>query len=659
MSVRIIMKVPTVSRTWRFVAVAAASLALLTLPGSPGLAAAQGAPDVLVALGEDTRAEFKISPDGSTVVYLAKVSSDNFETTEERPPAELYSVPIDGGTPTRLSAPFLVNGDVARFEISADSSTVVYVADQETSTVSEIYSVPIGGGAPTKLNGPMVAGGDVHIIFRIAADSSTVVFAADAEKNGTREVFAAPLNGGSVTKLSRNLVDGGRLIAENYYISPDSTRVIYVADALLEDVAELFSVAIDGGPSTRLSGQMVNGGDVKVGPLISSDSATVVYRADQDTDGVFELYSVPLAGGVPTKLNPTMVAGGDINGVEYAISPDSRTVVYVADAVTDGLVELFSVPVGGGLPKNLSGSITPEDIRGSFLISPDSRVVVYESTGGTDLYSVMIDGGGTARKLNDRAVTGRADWSLLPDSSRVVYLATGQSKGTTEVRSVPSGGGDDALLATVVGTLPRYDISPDSSLVVLYDGGSVTAVSAGGAVPADRSVLPGGGDVRVSPDSRRVVFVDGDRILVAGLAPRCNGLLSTIVGTGGSDTLIGTEGADVIVGLGGDDTILGLGGADTICGGGGNDVLRGGRGPDTLLGGPGDDLVFGNRGRDVLKGRSGDDELFGGLSNDTLAGGRGDDRIRGYKGRDNIDGGPGTDNCRGGPHKDSIVQCER
>ena len=61
----------------------------------------------------------------------------------------------------KLSGEMQAAGDVGSFIISPDESRVVYVADQQTDEVAELYSVPIGGGTATKLNGIMVGGGDV------------------------------------------------------------------------------------------------------------------------------------------------------------------------------------------------------------------------------------------------------------------------------------------------------------------------------------------------------------------------------------------------------------------------------------------------------------------------------------------------------------------
>ena len=42
------------------------------------------------------------------------------------------------------------------FLISPDSSRVVYRADQQTNEVFELYSVPLDGGSVTRLNGSLV-----------------------------------------------------------------------------------------------------------------------------------------------------------------------------------------------------------------------------------------------------------------------------------------------------------------------------------------------------------------------------------------------------------------------------------------------------------------------------------------------------------------------
>lgn len=66
----------------------------------------------------------------------------------------------------------------------------------------------------------------------------------------------------------------------------------------------------------------------------------VLYLADRQTDEVLELYSVPVEGGLTTKLNGNLVSQGDVSTFE--MNPNSHWVVYRADQRTDEKHELFS-----------------------------------------------------------------------------------------------------------------------------------------------------------------------------------------------------------------------------------------------------------------------------------------------------------------------------
>ena len=106
----------------------------------------------------------------------------------------------------------------------------------------------------------------------------------------------------------------------------------------------------------KLNSPLVTGGNVR-DFSISPNSSRVVYSADQDTDGVGELYSVPIGGGTVTELNSPLVAGGSV--YRFSISPDSSRVVYSADQDTDGMFELYGVyetNIFVFMPSILSGS---------------------------------------------------------------------------------------------------------------------------------------------------------------------------------------------------------------------------------------------------------------------------------------------------------------
>jgi hypothetical protein len=126
---------------------------------------------------------FEISPDGSRVVYNANVTEGVNE--------ELFSVPIQGGTVSKLNSALVPGGSVATYAISHDSQYVVYVANQQTFAVWELYKVPLHDGAITKLNPPIVAGGTVYLNFYIAPDNNHVVYRAEQETDNVGELFVS------------------------------------------------------------------------------------------------------------------------------------------------------------------------------------------------------------------------------------------------------------------------------------------------------------------------------------------------------------------------------------------------------------------------------------------------------------------------------------
>ena len=344
------------------------------------------------ALG-NVEALFLISPDSTQVVYQAhqqNVVINDFE---------LYSVPLKGPA----GAGIILNGAlgalrrVSDFRISPDSSRLVYQVDQQTPTVLELYSVPLGGPATNgiKLNGTLVPGGNV-VGFNISPDSSRVVYTADQDTDNVIELYSVPLGDPAVAGIKLNGALGAGGSVGFFLISPDSGRVVYLARQGTATGYDLYSVPLGGPAATgiRLNRPLVLNGaftDIQISP----DSSRAVYRAEQDTLGVQELYSVPLAGpeAVGIKLNGTLAAGGSVFELKVfsfgyvrdsKISPDSGRVVYLANQQTQTAFELYSVPIKGPAAAGikLNGALVAGGSVFDFKISPDSGRTVYTANPG-------------------------------------------------------------------------------------------------------------------------------------------------------------------------------------------------------------------------------------------------------------------------------------
>lgn len=434
-------------------------------------------------------------PVGGSGVFsvLTRITADSTAAVF-RANGNLFSAPINGGTPVRLNRPLPAGGIVFSFQLSPDGSTVVYNADQDTDNVREIYSVPVAGGTVTRLNASMTAGGNSFSSGRISPDGGTVIYRADQDTDEVFELYSVPISGGSVTKLNPPLPSGADVGDENFEFSPDGSTVVFAVTEGTLGRRALYSVPAQGGPATRLTPPLVDGGRINfLGfdryRMISPDGSRVVYTADQDTDEQVELYSVPIEGGTVTRLNTPLLPGQVVDSL-HEISADGSTVVYQTFSESEPS-EVFSVPTVGGPVTRLNAPLPSTDEVLSFHVSHDGSFVVYttfprdaippspskasaspkgDSSPPNGLFSAPIDGGPVQTLATGFAEgSGLNDFSISADNQSVIYTADQDTPGTSELYRIPAlGGVAEKLNAPVVsgGNIFSFEIARDSNTVV-------------------------------------------------------------------------------------------------------------------------------------------------------------------------------------------------
>ncbi len=415
--------------------------------------------DPLVANGNVT--EFEIDSNSSRVVYIA----DQFVNQE----FELFSVPVSGGSVVRLNDN--LTADVADFKIAPDGSRVVYLANQ-ASPLFEVHSVPID-----RATGPIVLNAsnpDGSFSQTWISDDSTRVVYTGIQTTGTSEIFSVPIGGGTVESLAvtpLTISDPQQL-----GISPDSTRVVWADNG--SGVFELYTTDILGaGGVVNVNGPLVSGGAVSRGAnsnvyfRITPDSTRIVYLANQITLTDKELFHAPITGGGGTRLNDLLGAGQDVQ--DFFIGPQNTRVVYFQTPPN----EHYSVPFTGGgatllgatasarvafspdgaaVIRRESSQIVAQPIEGGsevvlntatgsllVAVSADSTraAIAANNAGVYRLFSAAMSDG-SSEELSGTIVSGG---SVLPsfipkissNSSRVVYLADKDIDNVVELYNAP------------------------------------------------------------------------------------------------------------------------------------------------------------------------------------------------------------------------------
>ncbi len=422
-----------------------------------------------------------------------------------------------------LNPPLAPWGRVDGFRVTPNGAHVVYTVDQTTNEVYELFGVPSDGSEPAvRINADLVPNGDVKS-YALSSDSIHVAFVANQEPGGAF-VYVGRVDGAAPHRVSGAMVANGNAIGEPLF-TPDAGRIVYRADALVNEVVQLFSAPADGSfAPTLLSGHSVAGGDVASfavsGPAVSSD-ARAVYRADSDVNDQIELFSVPVDGSAPpARLSGAMIAAGDV--IEVEISADGSRVLFEADAAVDGRFDLYAVPISSAEPPSSIHS----PVTYPYLVSADGVDVLYvaqETPGFSELYRRPADASTSAVNVNGSLSQGDIQGDVHsflehPTDGRVVYKGDQEIDERFELVAVQVGVGTEHVRlndpSEVEGSMGVF--RPDRERVVYVQRPGAFTGELLLSVPIDRSEPP----VRLSPpldqgriDQRMHLAPDGQRVV--------------------------------------------------------------------------------------------------------------------------------------------------
>lgn len=194
---------------------------------------------------------YTVTPSGTSIIYApdapvaARSNRGGMRT-------KLFSIATTGGTSTEIpiAAPahdFSIN---RQLEVTPDGQTVLFIADYEAIGKNELFSVPITGGTPTRVSDDLPFAGDVTS-FAISPDGSSVAYAAGQNTSANSELFQTPITGGSGNSIRvsdpaaensgafdvSTSITGGQIV-----YSADGSQLFYLGDLDADNVSDLYVV---------------------------------------------------------------------------------------------------------------------------------------------------------------------------------------------------------------------------------------------------------------------------------------------------------------------------------------------------------------------------------------------------------------------------------
>jgi Tol biopolymer transport system component len=200
---------------------------------------------------------FAWAPDSSRIAYIADQGGTGV--------FELLTSTPDGTTinlVSNLPGPPVLNRRVSGFQWQPGSAKIAYVADQDIDQKFELYVSPNDNNdANEKVSGTPMTGEGVES-FEWSPDGERIAYSADQNTSGVFELFTSTPDGSTNDRTSGTPMAGQGVSQFGWAWAPDGSAIGYIADQNTPDIDELYASQPDGSQNTRLSGNLVNGGDV-------------------------------------------------------------------------------------------------------------------------------------------------------------------------------------------------------------------------------------------------------------------------------------------------------------------------------------------------------------------------------------------------------------
>ena len=343
--------------------------------------------------------EPQLSPDGKSVAFVRTTT----DVTTGRRNADIWVVPADGsaapklligGEKTENTPRWSPDGKHIAFLSNRDGEMQVYLADADGGSAKPLTRLAAGVQPPMVFSpdGSMVAfvsdvkiGADtpptVHVLTRLLFRHWD-----EWRENLRHHVFVAALAGGEPRDLTPGDFDSPPTQQEDAAITftPDSKELVFVSNREGIDKEayttnnDVWSVPVSGGAAKKLTPNPA----ADVQPQFTPDGKYLIVRAQRRPQFESDRWYLD-AYDRATGSKRTLFETPDLAVGDFALSRDGATVYFTA--TSNGTDNLYSVPVAGGTPKEVThgGAISAIQPGADFTVFSKSTL-----TAPADIYRV-------------------------------------------------------------------------------------------------------------------------------------------------------------------------------------------------------------------------------------------------------------------------------
>lgn len=337
----------------------------------------------------------------------------------------------------------VTTGDVDEFAISPDGSTIAFVGSIGLDTSDQLYTVSINGGSATLINPNGV--GDVDGGVAWTPDGTGIIARyGGGTDNIDNQMYLMPANG---TQTATQLTFNNSNVFDQQ-VSADGANLFYIDardDNITNDDDLLYRTSITN-PNTGLV-------EITPDPIAEVDTGSyaqigsdIIFAGSLPGEGETRFYRTAADGtGTPLQINISNLPAFNYDIDLISITPDGQSLVFVADLTTDGVDQIYSMPIAGGVATALTPGIPSFADTPNFVISPDGNWIAftgdYAANGVGEAYVIPIGGGAPVRVSDDLTgvgynadvVNGVDRLAFTPDSQRIIYIADGRANGVNEM----------------------------------------------------------------------------------------------------------------------------------------------------------------------------------------------------------------------------------